>query len=85
MMTVAATTTAVTTTMDCKGDSVGGNYDSDSDGDNSNGGDSDDDNCGSSDSECGGHIQQSPKAAAEEMAVVAMVVAVATATETTIN
>ena len=46
MMTVAATTATVTMTMDCKGDSVGGNYDSDSNGRDSDVGDSNDDNCG---------------------------------------
>ena len=84
-MTVATTMTAVTTAMDCKGDGVGGDYDSDSDGGDSDGGDSDDDNCGGSDSEGGGHIQQSLKAAAEKTAVVAMVMAAAKGTETTIN
>ena len=86
MLTVAATTTAVTTAMvDCKGDGVGGDYNSDSNGSNSNGSNSDYDNCGSSNSKGGEYIQQSLKVAAEEMAVVARVMAAATATETTIN
>ena len=52
-MTVAATTTAVKMEMDCIGDGVDGNYNSDS-----GVGNSDIDNSGSSDSKGGGHIQQ---------------------------
>ena len=85
MMTVAVTTPGVTTAMDCKGDGVGGNYDWDSNGGNSNDRGSDNDNCSSSNIEGGGHIQQSLKPAAEETAVVETVMAAVTATETTIN
>ena len=53
MRTVAATTTAVKTVMDCIGDGVGGNYNSDS-----GVGNSDNNNGGSGDSKGGGHIQQ---------------------------
>ena len=49
----AATTRAVKTVIDCIGDGVGGNYNS-----NSGVGDSDDVNGGSGDSKGGGHIQQ---------------------------
>ena len=55
-MTVAATTMAVKMAMDCIGDGVVGDYNSDS-----GVGDSDDDNGGSSsssDSKGGGHTQQ---------------------------
>ena len=62
-MTVAATTTAVKTAMDCKDDGVVGDYNSDS-----GVGNSDDDNGNSGDSKGGGNIPQSPKAPAEELA-----------------
>ena len=64
MMTVAATTTAMKIAMDCKGNGVGSNYDSDS-----GVGDSHGNNGGGGDSEGGGHIPQSPKAAVEKLAV----------------
>ena len=53
MTTVAATTTAVKTAIDCIDGGVGGDYNS-----NSGVGDSDDDNGNSGDSKGGGHIQQ---------------------------
>ena len=80
MTAVAATTMAVKTAMDCKGDGVVGNY-----GSNSGVGYSDNDNGGGGNSEGGGHIPQSSKAAVEESAAAVMVMAAATATETTIN
>ena len=61
MTAVAATTTAVKMAMDCKGNGVIGNYDS-----NSGVGNSDNNNSGSGNSKGGGHIQQSLKPAAEE-------------------
>ena len=85
MMTVVATTTAVTTAMDCKGNGVGGNYDSNSISGDSNGGNSDDDNCSGGDSKGGRHIQQSLKVTSEETAVVVAVMAATMAMETTIN
>ena len=67
--------------MDCKGNGVSSNYNSNSE---SSIGDSDANNGGGNDIESGRHIQQSPKASAEESAAVVMVMVAAMATDTTI-
>ena len=75
MMTVAATTMREKTAMDCIGNGVGNNYNS-----NSSVGDSDNNNSSSGNSEGGGHIQQSLNVATEETAAALMVMVARIAT-----